>query len=69
MSPGTQFGKWCEFLKESLGKIEKFETEIIVVYLGVDTFEKDPISFFKLKSGDFIGIRNLIAELELPTLL
>ena len=68
MSPGTQFGKWCECLKESLEKIERFETEIIVVSLGVDTFEKDPISFFKLQSGDFISIGKLIAELELPTL-
>ena len=55
-------------LKESLEKIESFETEIIVVSLGVDTFEKDPISFFKLKSGDFLSIGKLIAELELPTL-
>ena len=68
MSPGTQFSKWCDCLKESLEKIEIFETEIIVVSLGVDTFEKDPISFFKLKSGDFLSIGKLIAELELPTL-
>ena len=41
---------------------------MIVVSLGVDTFEKDPISFFKLKSKDFLSIGKLIAELQRPTL-
>ena len=63
--------KFCEstlirtFFKFSA---KEFDTEIIVVSLGVDTFEKDPISFFKLGSGDFLSIGKLIAELELPTL-
>ena len=35
--------------------------------MGVDTFEKDPISFFKLESGDFLRIGKLISELEIPT--
>ena len=41
---------------------------MIVVSLGVDTFEKDPISFFKLKSEDFLSIGKLIGELQRPTL-
>ncbi len=68
MSAGTHFGKWSDYLKESLEIIKKFDIEIIVVSLGVDTFEKDPISFFKLKSGDFLIIGKLIAELKIPTL-
>ena len=32
------------------------------------SFEKDPISFFKLKSDDFLTIGRLIAELQRPTL-
>ena len=36
--------------------------------LGVDTFEKDPISFFKLASDDFIKMGAQIASLKLPTL-
>ena len=36
--------------------------------LGVDTFEKDPISFFKLKSDDFLRIGKLISNLGIPTL-
>ncbi len=32
-----------------------------MVSLGVDTFEKDPISFFKLTSPDFISMGAMIA--------
>jgi len=39
-----------------------------VVSLGVGTFEQDPISFFKLKSDDFLTTGKLIAELQRPTL-
>ena len=39
-----------------------------MVSLGVDTFEKDPISFFKLTSDDFIRYGERIARMGLPTL-
>jgi len=39
-----------------------------VISLGVDTFEHDPISFFKLTSNDFKRYGSTIASLELPTL-
>ena len=68
LPPGTQFNKWCDCLKESLAKIDQFEAEVIIVSLGVDTFEKDPISFFKLKSEDFLTIGKLISDLKLTTL-
>ena len=42
--------------------------DAVVVSLGVDTFEKDPISFFKLASDDFIKMGARIASLSLPTL-
>ena len=32
------------------------------------SFKRDPISFFKLKSDDFLTIGTLIAELQRPTL-
>ena len=68
MPPGTQFKTWCDKLKESLTKIDQFGAEVLVVSLGVDAFEKDPLSFFKLKSDDFLAIGKLIADLNVPTL-
>ena len=68
MPPGTRFKSWCNKLEHSLEKISQFGTGVLVVSLGVDTFEKDPISFFKLKSDDFLRIGKLISNLGIPTL-
>lgn len=40
----------------------------MVVSLGVDTYEADPISFFTLKQDDFKRYGALIARLGLPTM-
>jgi acetoin utilization deacetylase AcuC-like enzyme len=40
----------------------------LVISLGVDTFEHDPISFFKLTSDDFKRYGATISSLGLPTL-
>jgi acetoin utilization deacetylase AcuC-like enzyme len=39
------------------------------VPLGLDTFEGDPISGFKLRSADYLQIGRAIAALGLPTVL
>ncbi len=39
-----------------------------MVSLGVDTFEGDPISQFRLRSGDYVKIGARIAALGRPTL-
>jgi acetoin utilization deacetylase AcuC-like enzyme len=39
----------------------------LVVSLGVDTFEGDPISGFKLKSGDYLRMGEDLAGAGLPT--
>ena len=36
--------------------------------MGVDTFQNDPISFFKLKSNDYFDVGRIISSLNLPTL-
>ncbi len=39
----------------------------LVVSLGVDTFEGDPISGFKLKSDDYLRMGEDLARAGLPT--
>ena len=46
----------------------EFGAEAVVVSHGVDTYEKDPISTFKLKTPDYLTIGADIAALNLPTL-
>ena len=68
MPEGTPFAQWREALGDALGHIREFAPAYLVVSLGVDAFENDPISFFKLTSEDFRTTGALIGALGIPTL-
>jgi acetoin utilization deacetylase AcuC-like enzyme len=68
MPAGTPYSKWCEALENAIERIGNFGADGVVISLGVDTFERDPISFFKLISDDFTDMGKRIAGLGLPTL-
>lgn len=68
MGPGTGFATWGAALEDAGHKIRDYAPDALVVSLGVDTFEHDPISFFKLSSDDFKRYGATIAQLNLPTL-
>lgn len=68
MPPGTNFETWRVALSQALSKIADFSPRALIISLGVDTFETDPISFFKLQSDDFLTYGADIAALRLPTL-
>lgn len=68
MPPGTPYAVWGDALEDACRRIADFAPDALVVSLGVDTFEKDPISFFKLASDDFIRYGERIGRLRLPTL-
>ena len=65
---GTTWGEWSASLEKGGDLVAGYRPDILIVSLGVDTFEKDPISQFKLKSDDYPKIGKRIAELGLPTL-
>ena len=64
---GTPYSIWRAALCRAIINILSYGADAIVVSLGVDTFENDPISFFKLKSDDFIDMGQTIAGMGLPT--
>lgn len=68
MPPGTAYAQWLEALRDALQKTKRYSPDALIISLGVDTFEKDPISFFKLASDDFTHYGGEIAKLKLPTL-
>jgi acetoin utilization deacetylase AcuC-like enzyme len=68
MAPGTSFKTWGDALADACQKISNYAPDAVVISLGVDTFEHDPISFFKLASDDFKRYGSTIAQLDLPTL-
>ena len=65
--PGTTFDTWAAALDDALAKIATFRPDALVVSLGVDTFESDPISSFKLTTDDFTTYGRRIGTTGLPT--
>ena len=68
LPPGTGPDRWLEALDAALSRIRSYGAEAIVVSLGVDTFEHDPISSFKLRSDDYLRLGEAISTLRLPAL-
>jgi acetoin utilization deacetylase AcuC-like enzyme len=64
----TAWEQWSAALEDGCRKVTAYAPDVVLVSLGVDTFEKDPISRFKLKSEDYPKIGRRIAALGLPTL-
>ena len=69
MPRGTGFDVWLATLQTALQAVADFAPQALVVPLGLDTFEGDPISGFKLRSGDYLQLGRAIAQLGLPTVL
>lgn len=67
MAPGSSFDVWSRALDDALTQICELGCELIIVSLGVDAFEDDPISEFKLTSDDFTEVGKRIAQAGLPT--
>ena len=64
---GTGFAAWREALAVALRRIADFGTEALVVSLGLDTFEGDPISGFQLRGDDYFRVGEDLAQARLPT--
>lgn len=65
---GTTYEVWSAALEDACQKIEAYAPEYLLVSLGVDTFQDDPISKFKLLTEDFPKIGSRIGKLQRPTL-
>ena len=63
---GSGFAAWQAALKTALQGIDDFGAQALVVSLGLDTFEGDPISGFQLSSDDFLRVGEDIASAGLP---
>lgn len=67
MGPGTAFDEWYLALDDACRQVAAHGPDALVVSLGVDAFENDPISFFGLTSDDFTNVGRRIGALEIPT--
>jgi acetoin utilization deacetylase AcuC-like enzyme len=67
MRPGTAFDQWSAALDDACVHVATHRPDAVVVSLGVDAFEGDPISFFRLASDDFTSVGRRIGALGIPT--
>lgn len=65
---GTAWDTYEPALVAGIAELESQRVEALVVSLGVDTFEDDPISQFKLRHEDYLRMGGAIASLGVPTL-
>jgi len=65
---GTAWTAYAAALDDACAAVAAFAPDAIVVSLGVDTYEHDPISQFRLTRDDFPRLGAAIAPLGRPTL-
>jgi acetoin utilization deacetylase AcuC-like enzyme len=64
---GTNFTTWQKTLAVAIEAVKTFGADALVVPMGLDTFEGDPISGFTLKSDDYFAVGAALAGMGLPT--
>ncbi len=67
--PGTDDATYQTGLARAVEAIDAFGPTTLVVSLGVDTFELDPIADFALTTGGFARAGATVAELGRPTIV
>lgn len=65
-SPDTP---WLEAADKALARIREFQPTALVVALGLDASESDPLQGLKVTGAGFRAMARKIASLELPTVL
>lgn len=69
LSKNTGNGIYLRVLQDALEVIKKFSPDYLVISAGFDTFNLDPIGGLRLTESVYAQCGQLIAGLELPTLI
>ncbi len=64
---GTDGATWLAALDVACQRVVAHTADALVLSLGLDTFEGDPISHFGLKRADYARLGQRVAALGLPT--
>ncbi|MFN5998101.1 MAG: histone deacetylase family protein [Paracoccaceae bacterium] len=68
MPPGTRIDAYLPALEAAAARVRAFAPDVLVLSLGVDTFDGDPVGGFCLQTPDYLRLGQVIAGLGLPTL-
>ena len=66
---GTDWSVYLPALTQALDAVEKHAPDLLIVSYGADTYEGDPISYFKLRTSDYAPLARRIGSLNLPTVV
>lgn len=66
---GTLWPDYANVLSHVLAQIEAFRPDAVVISLGLDTFERDPISQFRLRNEDFFTLGAALGGVTVPTVI
>jgi acetoin utilization deacetylase AcuC-like enzyme len=64
---GSGVTAWRAQLDQALQAVSDFGAQALVIPMGLDTFEGDPISGFTLRSEDYFAVGAALASARLPT--
>jgi acetoin utilization deacetylase AcuC-like enzyme len=64
---GADWDAWSRALDASLARVAQYKPDTLVVSLGLDPYEHDPISRFRLTCDDFTRMGARLAAAGLPT--
>jgi acetoin utilization deacetylase AcuC-like enzyme len=65
---GTAWPDYADALSRAAKRIDAFGADVLLVSLGLDTYEHDPICTFRLKTEDYLRLGAALADLGKPTL-
>lgn len=65
---GSDWATWSKALELALASVERAGPDALVISLGLDPYEGDPISQFKLTTDDFSRLGERLAKAGVPTL-
>ncbi len=69
LSLGVNDETYMGTLEKAINNVKKFQSDFLVISLGFDTYEKDPIGGFKLTIPFYKSMANQIAGLNVPSLI
>lgn len=69
LAPGTGDDAYLEALQVALAAISEYEPQVLLVSLGLDAQENDPLGILKITTPGFAAMAQAIAGLGMPTLL
>lgn len=64
---GTDWEGYSAALEEACRWLLVYKPEALIVSLGLDCYEQDPISGFKFQSEDFVRLGKRLAKIGVPT--